>query len=302
MLGAPPPARDEVGMDQKSQPSDSQDVTGTPAPREGHDALIARLEHLIGTGGSDPQLLPELLASLRGLQREADGLRLRYDSLFNAVPDPVSIISPEGRILDLNRAGERAYRLPREAIVGQLVHVINPDLPRDHMGPVMDALARDETYVVEVNNKRGDGTRFPVEVHSATFQDGPHRHVIAVARDLTRRREAELNYHALLVAIDKGVLFQGEDGHILSGNAAAFRILGIDDSQDIVAGLRWEDWLVIDHRGYPIGFREMPPMRALASGKIVESTLLGLYHHRRKQLTWPRRCRSSGPVPTGRTR
>lgn len=275
-------------MDQKRQPSEAQDVTGVPAPREGDDALVASLEQLIRNGGerADPGLLAELLACLRALRQEADGLRLRYDSLFNAVPDPVSIISPEGRILDLNRAGEKAYRLPREALVGQLVHVINPDLPRDHMGPVMDALSRDETYVVEVNNRRGDGTRFPVEVHSATIQDGPDRLVIAVARDLTRRREAELNYHALLVAIDKGVLFQGEDGKILSGNAAAFRILGLDDGQDIVAGLRWEDWLVIDHRGYPIGFRDMPPMRALASGKIVESTLLGLYHHRRKQLTW----------------
>lgn len=275
-------------MDQKRQPSEPQDVTGVPAPREGDDALVARLEQLIRNGATaaDPKLLSDLLACLRALQHEADGLRLRYDSLFNAVPDPVSIISPEGRILDLNRAGEKAYRLPREALVGQLVHVINPDLPRDHMGPVMDALSRDETYVVEVNNMRGDGTRFPVEVHSASIQDGPDRHVIAVARDLTRRREAELNYHALLVAIDKGVLFQGEDGMILSGNAAAYRILGLDEGHDIVAGLRWEDWLVIDHRGYPIGFRDMPPMRALASGKLVESTLLGLYHHRRKQLTW----------------
>ncbi len=227
MLGTPPPARDDLGMDQKNPPSDAQDATGTTAPRDGDEALIARLEQLITAGGSaDPVLLSELLASLRGLQRESESLRLRYDSLFNAVPDPVSIISPEGRILDLNRAGEKAYRLPREELVGRLVHAINPDLPRDHMGPVMDALSRDETYVVEVNNMRGDGTRFPVEVHSASFFDGPHRNVIAVARDLTRRREAELNYHALLVAIDKGVLFQGDDGHILSGNAAAFRIQG----------------------------------------------------------------------------
>ena len=113
---------------------------------------MGRLEALIAAGGSgaDAVLLSEVLAHLRGLQREADSLRRRYTSLFDAVPDPVSIIDPEGRIIDLNKAGERAYRRPREEIVGKLVHVINPDLPRDHMGPVLEALARDETYVVEV--------------------------------------------------------------------------------------------------------------------------------------------------------
>ncbi len=274
-------------MDPERPRTDPAEADASTARRAREDALVARLEQALeDPAAADPALLSELLACVRGLQRETESLRRRYSALFDAVPDPVSIIDPDGRILDLNRAGENAYRRPREEIVGKLVHVLNPDLPRDHMGPVLDALARDETYVVEVNNMRGDGTRFPVEVHSATFQDGPHKHVIAVARDLTRRREAELNYHALLVAIDKGVLFQAEDGRVLSANAAAFRILGLDEGQDIVSALRWEDWLVIDHRGYPLGFREMPPLRALGSGQIVESTLLGLYHHRRKQLTW----------------
>lgn len=275
-------------MEPESEHSDRPTDPPSAARTRPEDALVSRLESAINaaSAGTDRVFLSELLALLHGLQREADSLRLRYDSLFNAVPDPVSILDAEGRVLDLNRAGERAYQRPRSEIVGQLVHVINPDLPQDHMLPVMAVLARDETYVVEVNNLRADGTIFPVEVHSATIHDGPHRHVIAVARDLSRRREAELNYHALLVAIDKGVLFQGFDGRILSANPAAHRILGLDEGLDAGAGLRFDDWLVVDHRGYPISFRDMPPVRALASGQIVESTLLGLYHHRRKQLTW----------------
>ena len=264
--------------------------SGLPAdPRRSRDnPLVARLEALINTPGAtaDTRFLSEVLACLHGLQRDADSVRRRYHSLFNAVPDPVSIIDADGRIVDLNRAGECAYGRQREELVGQLVHAINPELPPNHMAPVLEALARNQTYVIEVNNTRGDGSQFPVEVHSASFHDGPHRHVIAVARDLSRRREAELNYHALLVAIDKGVLFQGFDGRVLSANPAAYRILGLDEGLDVAASLRFDDWLVIDHRGYPIRFRDMPPLKALSSGKIVESTLLGLYHHRRKQLTW----------------
>ena len=272
---------------------DNPGIDGEPrdAPAGAGDRvaeLTGRIDALLGAPGqpAPPELLRDLREALESLRADAQAIHSRYDSLFNAVPDPISIIDPDGRVLDLNTAGEKAYRRPRDEIVGKLVHVINPDLPPDHMAPVMDALGRGETYVVEVENMRADGSRFPVEVHSAGFQDGPNRRVIAVARDLTHRREAELNYHSLLVAIDKGVLFQGEDGHILSGNGAAYRILGLDEGQDMHTALRWQDWLVIDHRGWPIRFGDMPPMRALASGRLVESTLLGLYHHRRQQLTW----------------
>ena len=275
-------------MDHDNPNAESDAGHGADTRRSRDNPVVARLEALINAPGTvaDPRFLSEVLACLHGLQREADSVRRRYDSLFNAVPDPVSIIDEDGRIIDLNRAGERAYQRQRSELIGKLVHAINPELPANHMGPVLEALARDESYVIEVNNMRGDGSQFPVEVHSASFQDGPHHHVIAVARDLSRRREAELNYHALLVAIDKGVLFQGFDGRVLSANPAAYRILGLDEGLDVTASLRFDDWLVIDHRGYPMRFRDLPPLKALASGKIVESTLLGLYHHRRKQLTW----------------
>lgn len=274
-------------MDDASAPPSGPDAGDDAARRTREDALAARLETLLNEGGSaDPVLLSELLAALRGLRREADSARLRYRNLFNAVPDPVSLIDADGRVTDLNRAGEMAYGRERDEIVGHLIHVLNPDLPPDHMKPVLETLARRETHVVEVYNMRRDGSRFPVEVHSARFEDGPHQYVIAVARDLTRRREAEQNYNALMAAMDKGVLIQAGDGAIVSANAAAMRMLGIEEGQDIVTALRWHDWLVVDHRGWPIRFHEMPPMRALDSGQSVQSTLLGLYHLGRRQLTW----------------
>ncbi|HEY9144096.1 MAG TPA: EAL domain-containing protein, partial [Arenimonas sp.] len=256
--------------------------------RHDDEAMLAQLEALLadGKGCQDPVLLSELLAMLHELRREADSASLRYQKLFNAVPDPVSLIDADGRIVDLNTAGEMAYGLPRDEIVGKLIHVINPDLPPDHMAPVLETLARKRTHVVEVYNKRADGSRFPVEVHSARFVDGPHQFVIAVARDLTGRREAEENLHTLLSVMDKGVLVQDQDGNALSANAAAMRILGLPEDEGIASSLRWQDWLVVDHRGWPLRFGEMPSMRAVRTGRIIESTLMGVYHTGRKQLTW----------------
>ena len=86
--------------------------------------------------------------------------------------------------------------------------------------------------------------------------------------------------------MDKGVLVQDQDGNALSANAAAMRILGLPEDEGIASSLRWQDWLVVDHRGWPLRFGEMPSMRAVRTGRIIESTLMGVYHTGRKQLTW----------------
>ena len=130
------------------------------------------------------------------------------------MPDPISILDDDGRILDLNQAGMNAYGRRRDELVGKLVHVINPDLPRDHMAPVLDVLNRGDTYVIEVTNMRADGTRFPVEVHSADVRrPRPAAHIVAVARDLSQRHEAERRYRQLMESIDKGILIQDRQGH-----------------------------------------------------------------------------------------
>jgi len=253
------------------------------------ESALADLLRLLDGGSLSDEasaLVSDSITTIAAMIHDTRAERVRYDGLFNALPDPVSIISAEGRILDLNRAGVEAYGRPREELIGELVHVINPDLPRDHMAPVWEVLNRGETYVIEVTNMRRDGSRFPVEVHSASFNDRGQRHIVAVARDLSSRVEAELRYRQLMESIDKGILVQDRDGRILSGNPAALRMFGIEDGESLAEALRFENWLIVDERGRQIHFDEMPPMRALSSGQTIESTLLGLYHHHSQQLSW----------------
>ena len=135
-------------------------------------------------------LLDRAHAALHSAIDENESERLRYTALFDAVPDPVSILDWDGTVLDLNKAGLAAYRRPRSEIVGQPIEVLNPDLPKDHLVPVWEALLRGDTYAVEVANMRGDGSRFPVEVHSAGFDYKGKKRIVAVARDLSKRWQA----------------------------------------------------------------------------------------------------------------
>ncbi|WP_368564997.1 EAL domain-containing protein [Pseudoxanthomonas sp. UTMC 1351] len=265
------------------------DETGSTSAGSDTAAILLGLER----ASADTSLSEEtrgLLAAAReallSAKQDTETARQRYRNLFDAVPDPVSIIAEDGTVLDLNRAGVQAYRRSREEIVGQNISLLNPDLPRDHLVPVWETLNRGETYVIEVTNMRGDGTRFPVEVHSANISFDGRKSIVAVARDISSRREAEMRYRELMETIDKGIVVQNRDLGIQYCNGAALRIFGIREDQRVSDELRLDRWRIVDGNGREIPPSDLPAQRALDSGHVVESVLLGMYHRQKKQLMW----------------
>ena len=224
--------------------------------------------------------------ALREAMSERQSAQRRYAALFDAVPDPVSILSATGTVLDVNSAGVRAYGRTREEIVGQPIELLNPDLPADHLEPVWETLNRGETYVVEVTNMRGDGSRFPVEVHSAAFEhDGEHC-IVAVARDLSRRWQAETRYRLLLESIDKGVMLFDRNLSILAANPAAHRIFNMGKHTPTRVPLDNEEWITVDERGRRLRSEQWPVAKAFREGRIIPSTIIGLYHRPHGRMIW----------------
>lgn len=267
----------------------SEDASSASADSDTTAAILLGLDRACADaslGEKTRQLLTAARAALLTVAQDAETARLRYRNLFDAVPDPVSIIAEDGTVLDLNRAGTQAYRRPREEIVGQNISMLNPDLPRDHLVPVWETLNRGETYVIEVTNMRGDGSRFPVEVHSANISFDGRKSIVAVARDISSRREAEMRYRELMETIDKGIVVQDRDLGIQYCNGAALRIFGIREDQRVSDELRLDRWRIVDGNGREIPPSDLPAQRALDTGHVVESVLLGMYHRQKKQLMW----------------
>lgn len=259
-----------------------------PQPLPG-DELAAQLDAAsrdTGLSAGTRDLLARAATQLRALASDADAAHSRYRALFDAVPDPVSIIAEDGTVLDLNKAGMSAYRRQREEIVGKNIDVLNPDLPRDHLAPVWETLNRGETFVIEVTNMRADGSRFPVEVHSANFDFDGRKSIVAVARDLSQRGEAETRYRELMELIDMGILIQDMSGRFIYGNSAALRMIGLRSGESLDAAMQLENWIPLREDGSQMPYVELPGVRCMSSGRIIDSTVLGMYHRGRRQLTW----------------
>jgi diguanylate cyclase (GGDEF)-like protein/PAS domain S-box-containing protein len=231
-------------------------------------------------------LLERARDALAAAIAEIEHEHARYRVLFDAVPDPVSILAWDGTVLDLNKAGSNAYKLPREEIVGKPIEVLNPELPKDHLVPVWETLRRGETYVIEVTNKRADGSRFPVEVHSALLRQDDRDCIVAVARDLSARAEAELRYRELMETVDKGIIVRDAGGRIVHANAAAMRILELDTERGLEETLRNDDWLTLDEDGKAVPEDLRPSTYVQRTGRRVDSTVLGFYHRGARRLKW----------------
>ncbi|MFP7721809.1 sensor domain-containing protein [Lysobacter sp. A3-1-A15] len=263
---------------------------GLPQPPQAADAVATLAALDAACEAADlPEATLDLLRRARDALRasavDAQAARMRYHALFDAVPDPVSILDESGLVLDLNRAGLAAYQRTREEIVGQPIHVLNPELPPDHLKPVWETLNRGGTYVVEVTNMRSDGSRFPVEVHSAGFVHEGRNCIVAVARDLSGRRDAEWRHRELMETIDRAILVQDSSGRVVHANIAAMRLFGVGEGQRIGEELASTRWKVVDEHGRELPAEQLPQQRALRWGRNVEATL-GYFDRQRQQLAW----------------
>ncbi|PZO70927.1 MAG: PAS domain S-box protein, partial [Sphingomonas taxi] len=143
-----------------------------------------------------------------------------------------------------------------------------------------------DSYVVEVTNMRADGTRFPVEVHSALIEHEGEPRIVAVARDLSSRADIERRYADLIESVDKGIVVQDSSDRVLQINSAAMRILGLAPGDSPLAGFISDRWLVVDEHGLPMTREQLPATVARTSGKVVESAVIGLFNLVSQQFWW----------------
>ena len=127
---------------------------------------------------------------------------LRFRDLLEAAPDGIFEVEQDGTIILLNAAAESMFGYSREELLGQLVEKLIPEVARSTHRQHRDHYAQHPTVRpmgagLELLALRKDGATFPVEISLSPIRSAEGNRVIAVVRNITDRKKAEAEIHAL---------------------------------------------------------------------------------------------------------
>jgi PAS domain S-box-containing protein len=124
--------------------------------------------------------------------RLAEQLLKRYELLSDQARDIILLVRREdGRILEANRAAERAYGYGRDELLARTIRDLRSDDAPQVLAGQMNAAARDGV-LFETTHRRSDGSVFPVEVSSTgSIAVGDEPVLLSVVRDISERRRTE---------------------------------------------------------------------------------------------------------------
>ena len=217
----------------------------------------------------------------------------KYRSVVETSPDSIVVVDLDGRVLFANQAFARFHGLDNpEAWRGRpAMELIVPE----HQARLRELHARTiehgETHGMEITMLRKDGTHFPTEVRSMAIrtEEGEPRMLLAVARDITERKQAEEELHrtralleAAIEASPAGVLIaDAPDVRIRVANAAALGIRGkpAGELTNIPYEMHPEHWQCFYPDGRPVPGDELPLSRAVLRGEVTQNVEVIIRRH-----------------------
>ncbi|MCX5110654.1 PAS domain-containing protein [Streptomyces sp. NBC_00378] len=239
----------------------------------------------------------------------------RLAAILDALPDGLLLVNCNGTVVNANTIALEMFETPGTALVGRGLLDLLPEFDSKLIpGSMRRADAADDrsrTKPTRMTARRTDGTEYPVEVTSASLEDGQAAYndfqstysgsytgdelLMLVVRDLsgTVDTEAELarsqrQTEMILRAAAEGVVGTDTDGRVVLVNPAAAQILGFRASD--LGGQELHP-LILHSRaeGEPFPYEESPLADTLRSGRK---------HRVRGQVLW---SKSGAQVPVDLT-
>uniref|UniRef100_UPI00278C3064 PAS domain-containing protein n=1 Tax=Streptomyces venezuelae TaxID=54571 RepID=UPI00278C3064 len=225
----------------------------------------------------------------------------RLAAILDALPDGLVLVNCNGTVVNANTIALGMFETPGTALVGRglldLLPAFDSRLIPGSMRRPEGTDERGRTKPTRMMARRTDGSEFPVEVTSASLEDGREAYdsyggytgdelLMLVVRDLTGTldTEAELarsqrQTEMILRAAAEGVVGTDTDGRVVLVNPAAAQILGYRAGE--LGGQELHP-LILDKRadGEPFPYEESPLADTLKSGRK---------HRVRGQVLWAKK-------------
>ncbi len=127
---------------------------------------------------------------------------MRYRSLFEQSGDAIFVLQAEGpqtgKILSANRAASLMHGYRKEEFLR--LSIADLDTP-EHAAKALKRIKRileGEKLRMEISHKRKDGSVFPVEVSASMMEFGEKKFILALYRDISKRKAIEAERDTLI--------------------------------------------------------------------------------------------------------
>lgn len=120
----------------------------------------------------------------------------RLEAIFSTSRDAIAVVDPDGRIVNLNRAGENLFGRPGRSMrgerIGRLLHRTGDGAPQPVTGGDLFAMARSGRMTgIRLIGKHPDGTEIPVEISVDISTREAHPICVCVIRDIAHQTAIE---------------------------------------------------------------------------------------------------------------
>jgi len=116
---------------------------------------------------------------------------IRFRRLVEQAADAMFVHDLEGRFVDVNRRACESLGYAKGELLGMSVADVEVGHDPGSLKDLWEEVSSGVSLTLEGEHRRKDGTTFPVEVRVGVFEDGGSPLVLALARDVTGRKEAE---------------------------------------------------------------------------------------------------------------
>ncbi|MCF8236351.1 MAG: PAS domain S-box protein, partial [Bacteroidales bacterium] len=154
--------------------------------------------------------------------------------LLNQIPEALFLHKLDGTIVDYNQITLEKYGYTAGELLQLKTTDIDPDYKkRENQGLFWKELNQKKQLRFEARHMKKDGTIFPVEISLAPIEMKGKRYYLALAADITGRkqaeealRESEKRFRSYIENAPDGVFIADENGRYVEVNQAACKITG----------------------------------------------------------------------------
>jgi PAS domain S-box-containing protein len=169
----------------------------------------------------------------KSVEAELRASEERFRTFVDRATDAFYLLDERVRIVDVNQQACAALGWSRDELIGMHPREFDAGLDDTSIGRINQRVGAGETITFETRHRRKDGSVFPVEVRTGTFERGGKRFHLALARDISERqladeelRATEARFRTLVEAAADSFMLHAADSTVIDVNRQACENLG----------------------------------------------------------------------------